>query len=489
MEDAELSQRVRAGEIDAFEQWMDIYSGDIERFAIQYGCTLKQAVDVTGETFRNFHNQLESHDFEKPLIETLYKHAVNILSNTRLANTPNEPILLFEEDQELHNKIVMLETDRKVPFILSKFHHLDDVGIAAILDTAEETIEQAIAKVFYDLEIASLKKRLEFLAKSYGRLKTTFKKEQVFAESQKAVQTTGKAAQSISRKAMISWSVGVLVLLSLLIVPVVTSEEYKKASAEKYIERLKASFEKEVGNRYTELGLAEPTEDGAEFNHIYYGNQQRTDFDYMIRRYEAVISSTGSLNKKKVEEEYGEIIKSLELPSEMTKRLFKKSIADDLEKSNEFMLGYLEKIYLIQQSYFAILYKHEQIIEDAVDNGIIDIEGFMKQKDTYPEDLQFALDGMIKQNMYPVSIKNWAPIAPVFKKNEHSAKIRSSIHPDLSGYLTGLEATPLVMYPGLVHPLEDSIDYLLEIEKTLLATTFTDEVFHNLGWSYSELFL
>ena len=46
----------------------------------------------------------------------------------------------------------------------------------------------------------------------------------------------------------------------------------------------------------------------------------------------------------------------------------------------------------------------------------------------------------------------------------------------------------MVMYPGLVHPLEDSIDYLLEIEKTLLATTLTDEAFHNLGWSYSELF-
>ena len=214
------------------------------------------------------------------------------------------------------------------------------------------------------------------------------------------------------------------------IVPVVTSEEYKKASAEKYIEGLKASFEKEVGNRYTELGLTEPTVGSEAFNHVFYGEQERADFESMILRYEGVMSNTGTLNKKKVEEEYGEIIKSLELPSEMTKRLFKKPLADDLEKSNEFMKGYLEKIYLIQQSYFAILYKHEQIIEDAVDNGIIDIEGFMKKKDTYPEDLQFALDGMIKQNMYPMSIKNWAPIAPVFKKNEHSAKIRSSIHPE-----------------------------------------------------------
>ena len=53
----------------------------------------------------------------------------------------------------MHDKIVKLETDRKVPFILSEFHMMDDLGIAAILDTSQETIEQAIAEAFYDLEI------------------------------------------------------------------------------------------------------------------------------------------------------------------------------------------------------------------------------------------------------------------------------------------------------------------------------------------------
>ena len=79
MEDAELIQKVRAGEIDAFEQWMDIYSGDIECFAVQYGCSLKQAVDATGKTFRNFTQSARFHGFEKSLIDALYKHALNIL--------------------------------------------------------------------------------------------------------------------------------------------------------------------------------------------------------------------------------------------------------------------------------------------------------------------------------------------------------------------------------------------------------------------------
>ena len=42
MTEFEWMQKVKAGEKDAFEKWMDIYSGDIERFAIQYGCASKQ---------------------------------------------------------------------------------------------------------------------------------------------------------------------------------------------------------------------------------------------------------------------------------------------------------------------------------------------------------------------------------------------------------------------------------------------------------------
>ena len=80
VKESELMQKVRAGEKDAFEKWMDIYSGDIERFAIQYGCVLEQAADVAEETFRNLHNQLDSIGNEESLVCTLYKNALKILA-------------------------------------------------------------------------------------------------------------------------------------------------------------------------------------------------------------------------------------------------------------------------------------------------------------------------------------------------------------------------------------------------------------------------
>jgi len=489
VEEFELIQKVKAGEIKAFEKWMDIYSEAIERFAIQYGCSLKQAGEVAEETFRILRGQLDSMGDEDSLVYTLYSNALQILEYIQIATRPTETIFLFEEDQQLHNQIVQLELENKVPLILSVFHLMDELGVATITDTSPEVVKQTLTEVHLDLGEVNLEKRLAFLCKSYGRLKSSFRKELVFEKPRNEMQPTTKLKQSISKKAMISWIAGIIVLLSLVIVPIVTGEEYKIASAEKYLERLHVSFEKEIGNRYTELGLTESTEEEKlEFHHTEYGKRQREDFESMVDRYEGVLTKSGELDKKKVGEEYKKIIKTLELPSEMTARLFKNPLTDDLKKSEEFMDFYLEQHNIIQQSYYRILFEDNHFIDNAVVDGVIDADKFMEEKETYPKELRLALDGMIKQNIYPTSIKEWATIAPVFQKNDFSAKFRSSIHSDLGGFITVLEVVPLVTYPGLAQPLEASIDYLLEIEKTLLASTLNSDVFLNLSWTYTELF-
>ena len=65
-------------------------------------------------------------------------------------------------------RLNQVETGNKVPFILSKFHKLNDLEIAAITDSSLETVEQAITEVSHQLGEAQLEKRLEFLDKSYA---------------------------------------------------------------------------------------------------------------------------------------------------------------------------------------------------------------------------------------------------------------------------------------------------------------------------------
>ncbi|MBO1914409.1 hypothetical protein J4G37_57525, partial [Microvirga sp. 3-52] len=69
----------------------------------------------------------------------------------------------------------------------------------------------------------------------------------------------------------------------------------------------------------------------------------------------------------------------------------------------------------------------------------IDIDKFMEKKDSYPEDFQKVLTGLEKQNFYPASIPMYAPLFPKYQTNELSKKIRSSLHEDVSGYMTMLE--------------------------------------------------
>ena len=109
---------------------------------------------------------------------------------------------------------------------------------------------------------------------SYGRIRTSFRKEQVFMEEEKEIRATVKTRKP--KKGMIPWVVGILILLSIIVTSVVTSEEYQKTAAEKYMERLKESFEDEMSTRFAELGLAESTEnDSPEWNSISYGKEAR----------------------------------------------------------------------------------------------------------------------------------------------------------------------------------------------------------------------
>ena len=184
---------------------------------------------------------------------------------------------------------------------------------------------------------------------------------------------------------MISWIAGILVLLLLVMVPAVTGEEYKKASAEKYVEQLKVSFEEEIASRHAELGLTEPTEeDKQEYYYFGYGKQAREDFEMMIQREERVIAETGKIDKKNIGKQYDEIIKTLALPSELAEQLVKNPLTSDKEKSAEFIIEYVKQINEIQQAYSAFFYRYHQFIEDATVDGEINIEKYLEMKESYP---------------------------------------------------------------------------------------------------------
>ena len=123
-------------------------------------------------------------------------------------------------------------------------------------------------------------------------------------------------------------------------------EEYQKSSVEKYVERIKVSFEKEVEKKFDELGFPETIEqDDYEFI-SGFADAPRSDFDAMIRRIERQLSRNEEIDKKEIKKEYKEILEQLQLPSEMAEQLIKNPLTNDKRKSEEFINLYVEKLIL-----------------------------------------------------------------------------------------------------------------------------------------------
>ncbi|MFC5591892.1 RNA polymerase sigma factor [Sporosarcina soli] len=481
----ELVQQTIRENVSAFEGWIDRNASRIERLATQYGCTREQARDVTEEVFRSCYLDLHNQRDEELNPLTLFQKAVEKLDRMAREESLDTSFLSFEEDRQLHEKIIRLPRDLKLSFILAIFHEMDDKDIAFLLEISLETVKEAIDQAFLQLTEESdrlrLTKQLEFLNMSYGRMRPIFRKARIFEAEEPEIEEIIK--KKTSKKRMIPWLVGLLILFALIVSSILTSEDYQKKAAEKYLERFKESLEDEMSTRYAKLGLPLSTEEDTQNTYLeFYGREAQMEFQNLTRRLEKELQDTGTINRKNAKEQYAAISETLAFPSEMLEKLVKNPLANDREQSERFIKEYMERYYDFQHAYQLLLSEYPTETEQAMVNGKMDLE-----QSTYPEKLQKAVKGMRAQNIYPTVIPQWNTIVPIFQKNEISEQMRASLHEDLGGYVTLLESTPFVNYPNLAYSYDESVEYLLDMEKSLLAS-WEDENFHYmLEYSYKEL--
>ncbi|MCG7335995.1 hypothetical protein MHZ95_12055 [Sporosarcina sp. ACRSM] len=485
MEKNELVQQTIPENVSTFEGWIDRNANRIERLAIQYGCTREQARNVTEEVFRSCYLDLLDQREEEWNPITLFHKVVEKLDGMAMEESLDTSFLPFEEDRHLHEKIIHLPRDLKFSLILAMFHEMDDSDIAALLEISVEAVKDAIDQAFLQLAKESdrpqMTKQLEFLKLSYGRLRPTFRKERIFVaeelENEKIIK------KKTPKKRMLLWPVGLLILLALIVSSVLTSEDYQKKAAEKYLERFKTLFEDEMSTRYAKLGLPQSTEEDAQNTYLdFYGREAQMEFQNLTRRLEKELQDTGTINRKNAKEQYAAISETLAFPSEMLEKLIKKPLTNDREQSERFIKEYMERYYEFQNAYQMLLSEYPTVIEQAMANGEMDPE-----QSILPEKIQKAVKGMRTQNIYPTVVPQWHTIVPIFQKNEISAQMRASLHKDLGGYVTLLESTPFVDYPDLAYSYNESIEYLLDMEKSLLASWEGENFYYMLEHSYQEL--
>lgn len=484
MEEIDLIQQLKIGNSTVYSKWIELHSGGIERLAIQYGCEREEAACVAEETFAEIYNNLENVIDEEQLVYSLYKVAITKIEPVEPTKLAHKKTFPFEEDEQLHEKIILLDKEWKMAFILSKFHGMDNAEISKIIEMPEPTVElvTSIAYKYLEEKVTQLEKRLDFLRKSYNRITLLFNIENVFQKRETLVHQK----PFFSKKVLFSWMAGIIILLALITVSVMTGDEYRNTSAEKYVEQLKESFEDEIAQKFTEVGLPKEKLIDGEIFPMFFGEYAREEFEVMIKKLEKQIKDNEKINKKDIKLQYEEILSKLELPSEMMDHLFENPLTDNKTKSVEFISNYVDMFLSLQQSLFMTFYDHEQIFADARLDGEIDIEKFIEEKDSYPEKLQNALDGMVKQNIYPISIKDSMPFYPVHVNNEISKRIKNSLHEDVGGFIKLLELEPLY-YLDSAYSIDIMVEYMIEMEKTLFAFENDTNAFNNLRDVYISL--
>lgn len=482
-------KKVKNGDLVAFAEWMDIYSCDIERFAFQYGYSPEQAGEVAEDTFREIVQLMKTHVNEDSVQHDLYKIAIKKFSSFELISPIPSGILAFEEDEQLHHQIVQLTSGEKLALILSQFHEMNDEEVAAIIGISVDDARLTLTAAYHQLERGNLEKRLEFLDKSYRRIRPSFRTEMVFQGPVESLTEVRIEKKSITKKALFSWIAGVILLIILLTISVMTSEEYKKSSDEKYLARLKTSFENEIATTFMTLGLVEPKGEEQEFYRDMFGYDERQQFEKLTKKLQKQLTNNEKINRENVQKQYGEIMGNLEFPSEMIAKLLKKPLTDDRASSEAFIKAYITKVNWISDLYRVALYEHKGVITEKLDNGSIDVEELLLKKNAYPEEIRTVLGAMGDQNIGLVNDSEWDYLSPIYLESEVGLAIRNSIHKDFRGYMTFLETNPfnyLAIQSGST--LQQMAAYIVELENTLLVDQQEDQIYQNVLSYYNNIF-
>ncbi|WP_252503912.1 hypothetical protein [Sporosarcina sp. Marseille-Q4943] len=491
-------KRIIDGDREAFKEWMDLHIRAIERFAIQHGVTPKEAGKVAETVFRDLFEEIGQLTEEQLEEIVLFKNSIKEL-NELMPDNSVEGLFPFEEDTELHRRIIGLPQEVKIPFILAKFHNKSISDIAAIVCMTDQQVELSLQEALFLLDEPHVEKKLEFLNLSYQRLPTYFKESNIFILKSKGVPPVGEPKTIVKRrKPFILWGAGTVMIIALLFISVLRSDAYQKSSDERFIEKLNISFQQELDSRFELIGLSEPEKAYGGYSFVFqgyshnvspgtYGYDTKYKYKKLIRDLENQMKEGGSFNKKEAKQKYDELVFELRLPSEMVEQLQKDPLINDREQSLAFLDELYKKNDFLGNAYYKIVSENAEIVltSDLVNDGLVDIDKLLEQKSSFPIELQNAIDGMTTQYYSLTSMKNISPLTTKYGTPELEDVLRRNLHPDMQIYITLLTGDLHISYTGT---FEEHVKALLVLEDALPKIKESDQLIDLFNSHYILMF-
>ncbi|MDS9472804.1 RNA polymerase sigma factor [Sporosarcina pasteurii] len=478
--DIELFGAMKKGDEEALKKWLNRYGKEIARLAFQYGTTIQDANVLAAATFRQLFIELKEIENSQQLFYRMYQIAIEKLLNVQMTEV-NE--FLFEEDYLLHQDVIQLEPEDKLTFILSFFSKMNDEQLTEILSLPIEFILGKNNRLLDKWQEAQIERRLKLLHKSYDRINFHIDEEKVFRDSHEPQVEMDTQTLKKSKQGIYFVLSGIALLAALIIFSMINSEPYKRASTEKWIEQMKATYEEQLSATYEKLGLTEENFAGAGtmdmFGSRYLSYQEKNHFDSFIKRIERDFEDEKELDKHKISKQFDEFIENLKVPSEMAEEIFKQPLTNDLKASEAFLERYIPKYYILGNVYGNAIYTYPEVMEVASINEGIDLN-LLKNIATFPNEVQQLIYNMTEQNIH----FDYLPEEFANRNSDFYKKLRASLHPSVGGYISILESQSHAFY-SLPDTPDNAFEYIQELEQTLQATTMKSEFLQMLEYRYA----
>ncbi|WP_155767476.1 hypothetical protein [Sporosarcina ureilytica] len=478
--DIELFGAMKKGDEEALKKWLNRYGKEIARLAFQFGTTIQDANELATATFRQLFIELKEIDNDQQLFYRMYQIAIGKLSNIQLTEV-NE--FLFEEDYHLHQKVIQLQSQDKLTFILSSFSKINEDQLTEILSFPIEVIREKNNSVLNQWQDALIERRLKLLQKSYDRISFRIDEEKVFGDSDEPLVEMDLQISRPSIRGIYLVLSGIALLAALIIFSIINSEPYKRASTEKWIEQLKVTYEEQLSDTYEKLGLTEENFAGTGaldmFGRSYFSDQEINLFERFIKRIEQDFEDEKELDKHEISKQFDEFIENLKVPSDMAEELFKQPLTNDLKASEAFLEQYIPKYYILSHVYGNAIYTYPELMEVVATDESVGLNR-LKDIDTYPKEVQQLIHNMTEQNIHveflPEEFEN--------RDVDFYKQLHASLHPSVGGYITILESQSHAYY-SIPDVPDNAFEYIKELERTLQATTMKSEFLQMLEYRYA----
>lgn len=475
-----LFQSAMSGEQSSFEQWSSSIHAPIARFGYQNGVADWELEKFQLAVFQEFYSRLPGAFTEEAAKKDLYKIAAGLLASysSEVENKEGKQVLRFEEDREIHQLLQSMDNELRIPFTLISFHAETVEDAALLLGKTTNEVQVAVDQILTILQKQlhferreEVKRRVEFLEKSYNRFTPPFNETKIFEnnhiDEELPEMKMPETKQKVKKGPVAIIGIATIFLLGVVGASFTMNEAEPETAAavsdegdvdSNTIKAWKAEYKKIKEASPKQLGLTPDAYENLEY-------VQKAD-----AKFERLLTKSTLKKFKDDPQALRDRIESVLLDIKTPKNMYESLDIEGMsaKESMAFLQSFALKTKELMVLADGVLSKNKDNLAGAFRHGNLSAESLQAHKDRYPEDVRRLIDALDESMLMIVPHPKEAKF--LARRNMELLYGNDLLFQDMFGYqyIALLENEPYFDDNDLLLPLESMPFQLTEMERFLV---------------------